>query len=243
MLTREDIEKREEETFSEYACRASETRGRDIPEPKCDYRTDFQRDRDRIIYSKAFRRLMHKTQVFIAPEGDHFRTRLTHTLEVSHISRTVARALSLNEDLTEAIALGHDLGHTPFGHNGEKILDEIHPGGFRHNVQSLRVVEVLERYNGRPGMTLIWRENNLMLIFLLENKEMKSASEVIDKLEKILGTEDFERLFPLILTDNGSEFADPGLFEYNADGSRRTSIYYCEPKHSEQKGGLEKNHA
>jgi deoxyguanosinetriphosphate triphosphohydrolase, putative len=154
MLTREDIEKREEETFSEYACRASETRGRDIPEPKCDYRTDFQRDRDRIIYSKAFRRLMHKTQVFIAPEGDHFRTRLTHTLEVSHISRTVARALSLNEDLTEAIALGHDLGHTPFGHNGEKILDEIHPGGFRHNVQSLRVVEVLERYNGRPGMNL-----------------------------------------------------------------------------------------
>jgi len=108
-----------------------------------------------------------------------------------------------------------------------------------------RVVE-MDTVEGRKGgkvfMTLIWRENNLMLIFLLENKEMKSASEVIDKLEKILGTEDFERLFPLILTDNGSEFADPGLFEYNADGSRRTSIYYCEPKHSEQNGGLEKNH-
>ena len=125
-----------------------------FPEEKCNIRTDFQRDRDRIIHSKAFRRLMHKTQVFLAPEGDHFRTRLTHTIEVSQIARTIARALNLNEDLTEAIALGHDLGHTPFGHNGEEVLNKIHPGGFEHNVQSLRVADVIESTQSRRGMNL-----------------------------------------------------------------------------------------
>lgn len=119
-----------------------------------DIRNPYQRDRDRILHSKAFRRLMHKTQVFLAPEGDHFRTRLTHTLEVMQISRTIARALFLDEDLAEAIALGHDLGHTPFGHNGEKVLNEIHPSGFKHNEQSLRVVDLLEEHNGQPGMNL-----------------------------------------------------------------------------------------
>ena len=127
MLKREDIERREE-LLAPGACRSVMSKGRVVFEEPCAYRTDFQRDRDRIIHSKAFRRLMHKTQVFLAPEGDHYRTRLTHTLEVTQIARTIARNLNLNEDLTEAIAMGHDLGHTPFGHNGESVLNAIHPG-------------------------------------------------------------------------------------------------------------------
>ncbi|MBQ6014285.1 MAG: deoxyguanosinetriphosphate triphosphohydrolase [Firmicutes bacterium] len=145
MVLREMLEEREAMTLSPYACRAAETRGRLRPEEKCEMRTDFQRDRDRIIHSKSLRRLMHKTQVFLSPEGDHFRTRLTHTLEVAQIARTIARALDLNEDLTEAIAMGHDLGHTPFGHHGEYFLNQHFPGGFAHNVQSLRVVDVIDR--------------------------------------------------------------------------------------------------
>lgn len=125
---------------------------RDRPEEPCPIRTAYQRDRDRILHSKSFRRLMHKTQVFLAPEGDHYRTRLTHTLEVNQIARTIARALRLNEDLADAISLGHDLGHTPFGHAGEFVLQEIHPDGFHHNEQSVRVVEVLE--NGGRGLNL-----------------------------------------------------------------------------------------
>ena len=143
------IRRLEAEALSERAVRSYETRGREHPdEDECSLRTPFQRDRDRIVHSKAFRRLKQKTQVFIAPEGDHFRTRMTHTLEVTGISRAVARALRLNEDLTEAIALGHDLGHPPFGHTGEEALDRAlraYGGGFRHNEHSLRVVEVLER--------------------------------------------------------------------------------------------------
>jgi dGTPase len=154
MLQREESEKREYDLLSERAAKAAESAGRKRPEEKCRFRTDFQRDRDRIVYSKALRRLMHKTQVFLAPEGDHFRTRLTHTLEVAQISKTIARALRLNEDLTEAIAMGHDLGHTPFGHNGEVFLAERHAGGFKHNVQSLRVVDVLEFSETRQGMNL-----------------------------------------------------------------------------------------
>ena len=154
MLMREDLEKREKEILSPMAAKSGESRGRAFPEDKCRIRTEFQRDRDRIIHSKSFRRLMHKTQVFLAPEGDHFRTRLTHTIEVSQIARTIARALNLNEDLTEAIALGHDLGHTPFGHNGEDVLNSVHPGGFHHNLQSLRVVDVLEATSSRRGMNL-----------------------------------------------------------------------------------------
>lgn len=154
MLLREELEKREFEILSERAAKSADSKGRLFPEEKCNIRTEFQRDRDRIIHSKAFRRLMHKTQVFLAPEGDHFRTRLTHTIEVSQIARTIARALNLNEDLTEAIALGHDLGHTPFGHNGEEVLDKIHPGGFKHNMQSLRVADVIESTKSRRGMNL-----------------------------------------------------------------------------------------
>ena len=148
MNIREITESMEKQNLSKYAALSMNTKGRLTEEAKCDIRTDYQRDRDRILHSKAFRRLKHKTQVFISPEGDHYRTRLTHTLEVSQIARTIARALRLNEDLTEAIALGHDLGHTPFGHAGEKVLDEIHPGGFKHNEQSLRVVDILEDGKG-----------------------------------------------------------------------------------------------
>lgn len=154
MITRELQEKREHEILSRYGMKADQSAGRAIKETKCQIRTDFQRDRDRIIHSKAFRRLMHKTQVFLAPEGDHYRTRLTHTIEVSQIARTIARGLGVNEDLTEAIAMGHDLGHTPFGHSGEAILNRIHPGGFKHNVQSLRVVDLLEQGRNRRGMNL-----------------------------------------------------------------------------------------
>ena len=147
MNIREQQEEMEKQDLSEFATLSVNSKGRRVEEPKCSIRTDFQRDKDRIIYSKAFRRLKHKTQVFIAPEGDHYRTRLTHTLEVSQIARTVARALRLNEDLAEAIALGHDLGHTPFGHIGERILNEVYSEGFKHNEQSLRVVDVLEDLN------------------------------------------------------------------------------------------------
>ena len=154
MFLREEIEHREYELLAENAAKSIESKGRLYEEEKCDFRTDFQRDRDRLIHSKAFRRLMHKTQVFIAPEEDHFRTRLTHTLEVAQIARTIARALRLNEDLAEAISLGHDLGHTPFGHAGETELAKIHPGGFRHNMQSIRVCDVLETSKGRRGMNL-----------------------------------------------------------------------------------------
>lgn len=137
-----------EETYlSEYAAKSSKTKGRKTKIESCSIRTEYQRDRDRILHSKSFRRLKHKTQVFISPAGDHYRTRMTHTLEVSQIARTIARALRLNEDLTEAIALGHDLGHTPFGHTGEEVLNELLPEGFKHNEQSLRVVDVLENLN------------------------------------------------------------------------------------------------
>ena len=141
------LEQREIDNLSEFATKSRFSKGRKKPENECDLRTNFQRDRDRILHSKAFRRLKHKTQVFLSPFDDHFRTRLTHTLEVSQIGRTIARALDLNEDLVEAIALGHDLGHTPFGHCGEGVLNELVKGGFHHNIQSVRVVEVLEDLN------------------------------------------------------------------------------------------------
>ena len=154
MNIREQQESREHEYMSPYSSFSDESRGRDKPEPQCDMRTIYQRDRDRILHSKSFRRLKHKTQVFLAPEGDHYRTRLTHTLEVAQIARSISRALRLNEDLTEAIALGHDLGHTPFGHAGERTLDKICPLGFSHYRQSIRVVEFLEKDGA--GLNLTW---------------------------------------------------------------------------------------
>ena len=153
MIPRIQTENIEREVLSSYAVLSSESKGRVHDERKCDIRTDFQRDIDRIIYSRAFRRLKYKTQFFLAPYGDHYRTRLTHTLEVTQIARTIARALRLNEDLTEAIALGHDLGHAPFGHAGERALDDICPHGFKHDKQSLRVVEKLEK---NRGLNLTW---------------------------------------------------------------------------------------
>ena len=161
MLIRERLEQTEAMILSEYACLSSRSKGRLRPEEKCPVRTDFQRDRDRVIHCKSFRRLKHKTQVFLSPEGDHYRTRLTHTLEVAQIARTIARSLRLNEDLTEAVSLAHDLGHTPFGHAGERALDALVPGGFRHYEQSLRVVDVLEK-NGQ-GLNLTRETRNGIL--------------------------------------------------------------------------------
>ncbi len=149
---REALERRERETLASAAAKSADSQGRLRPEREDDVRPAFQHDRDRIIHSKAFRRLKHKTQVFLAPAGDHYRTRLTHTLEVSQIARTIAKVLRLHEELTEAIALGHDLGHTPFGHAGERVLDALMPGGFRHYEQSLRIVDVLE--NDGQGLNL-----------------------------------------------------------------------------------------
>ena len=154
MTIRERIEQIEADTLSPYACLSINSKGRDREEPQCDIRPVFQRDRDRILHSKSFRRLKSKTQVFLTPMGDHYRTRLTHTLEVSQNARTIAKALRLNEDLVEAIALGHDLGHTPFGHAGEFLLNQVYEGGFRHNEQSVRIVEKLEK-DGEAVMKVI----------------------------------------------------------------------------------------
>ena len=154
MTIREQMEQMEKENLSPYACLSVNSRGRDRQEEECDIRPVFQRDRDRILHSKSFRRLKNKTQVFLTPKGDHYRTRLSHTLEVSQNARTIAKALKLNEDLVEAIALGHDLGHTPFGHAGERLLNEIYEGGFKHNKQSVRIVEKLEKDGA--GLNLTW---------------------------------------------------------------------------------------
>jgi dGTPase len=151
---REQLEERERVILAPQAAKSADSRGRLRPETEDDVRPSFQRDRDRIIHSKAFRRLKHKTQVFFAPTGDHYRTRLTHTLEVAQIARTIAKVLRLHEELTEAITLGHDLGHTPFGHAGEKVIDKLMPGGFNHYLQSLRIVDLLE--NDGRGLNLTW---------------------------------------------------------------------------------------
>jgi dGTPase len=191
--TREALEAEEHVRLSPRAAFADESRGRErsiVPDP---YRTDFQRDRDRIIHCKAFRRLSHKTQVFLAPEGDHYRTRLTHTLEVSQISRSIARALALNEDLTEAISLAHDLGHTPFGHTGESALDgalrAMHaqdptaPNGYQHNVQSLRIVEHLE-YEGK-GLNLTWEVRDGILGHTGDTKPSTLEGQIVRIADRI----------------------------------------------------------
>jgi dGTPase len=158
MSIREELEERERRQLAPQAARSAETRGRQRPEAEDPIRPAFQRDRDRIVHSKAFRRLKHKTQVFFSPAGDHYRTRLTHTLEVSQIARTIAKVLGLHEELTEAVSLGHDLGHTPFGHAGERVLNELVPGGFNHYEQSLRIVDVLE--GDGQGLNLTWEVRN-----------------------------------------------------------------------------------
>lgn len=185
MNLREKREKLEHKIFYKTATFADNSLGRINSESKCKTRTDFQRDRDRILHSKSFRRLKHKTQVFISPEKDHFRTRLTHTLEVSQIARTIARALELNEDLVEAMALGHDLGHTPFGHSGEEVLNKLNPKGFKHYEQSIRVVDFLESTEKRQGLNLTREVRDGILnhsgdneAFTLEGKIIKYADRI-----------------------------------------------------------------
>ena len=174
---RERILRQEQLILSPYAQLAKDTWGREYPEEECDLRTCYQKDRDKIIHCKSFRRLKQKTQVFISPEGDHYRTRLTHTLEVGQIGRTICRALALNEDLCEAIAMGHDLGHTPFGHSGERALDSLNPYGFKHNEQSLRVVDVLEKEGN--GMNLTYEVRNGILNHSGQNLADTSEGMVI----------------------------------------------------------------
>jgi dGTPase len=184
-MIRERYEDLEMNILSKYAVKSKESKGREIEEEECEIRTCYQRDRDRIVHSKSFRRLKHKTQVFLAPEGDHYRTRLTHTLEVSQISRTIARALRLNEDLTEAIAMGHDLGHTPFGHNGEAILDKLLKKGFRHNEQSLRVVEKLEKHNEKDGLNLTFEVRDGILNHTGERKPSTLEGQIVKFSDRI----------------------------------------------------------
>ena len=183
MLIRENLEQYEKQHLSPFATLSMNSRGRLREEDECDIRPVFQRDRDRIIHSKAFRRLKDKTQVFLTPSGDHYRTRLTHTLEVSQNARTIAKALNLNEDLAEAIALGHDLGHTPFGHAGERALNRICPGGFEHNIQSVRTVDCLEKGGKGLNLTLEVRDgllNHQMagMPFTLEGKIVRYSDKI-----------------------------------------------------------------
>lgn len=180
---REKNERIEEKTLSEYAALSVNTKGRKYFEEKDDMRTDYQRDRDRIIHSKSFRRLKHKTQVFLSPEGDHYRTRLTHTLEVSQIARSIARALDLNEDLTEAIALGHDLGHTPFGHAGERVLDKLSNLGFDHSRQSVRVVDVIEKDG--LGLNLTYEVKNGIANHRTSGKPSTLEGKIVQFSDKI----------------------------------------------------------
>ena len=212
MSIREEIERMECETLSPYATLSIHSKGRDVYEEPCDIRPVFQRDRDRILHSKAFRRLKNKTQVFLTPKGDHYRTRLSHTLEVSQNARTIARALDLNETLTEAIALGHDLGHTPFGHAGERVLNEMNPAGFKHNEQSVRVAQCLEK-NGQ-GLNLTWEvldgmKNHSMhsMPHTLEGKIVRLADKIAyinhdidDSVRaKVLREEDLPKEFTEVL--------------------------------------------
>lgn len=180
---REHSEQRERESLSPHACLSAESIGRGRVEPECAIRTCFQRDTDRIVHSKTFRRLKHKTQVFLSPEGDHYRTRMTHTLEVARIARTIARGLQLNEDLTEAIALGHDLGHTPFGHAGERSLDVMVTGGFGHHQQSLRVVERLEK--GGDGLNLTFEVRDGIVNHTSSGKPATLEGKVVQLSDRI----------------------------------------------------------
>ena len=181
---RELREVREHLILSPFAAFSDESKGRSIEEPQCDIRTCFQRDRDRIIHSKAFRRLNGKTQVFLTPMGDHYRTRMTHTLEVAQIARTIAKALRLNDDLTEAIALGHDLGHTPFGHAGERALNSVCPGGFEHHLQSIRVVEFIEKKNGKT-MNLSWEVKDGIVNHQTEGRPGTLEGKIVRLSDKI----------------------------------------------------------
>jgi dGTPase len=183
MTIRESTEQWEGQWLSPYASLSRNSRGREKEEPECDIRPVYQRDRDRILHCKSFRRLKHKTQVFLTPQGDHYRTRLTHTLEVAQTARTIARALRLNEDLTEAIALGHDLGHTPFGHAGERALNQVCSEGFAHNEQSVRIVERLEK--GGKGLNLTWEVRDGILNHQMSGKPSTLEGMIVRYSDKI----------------------------------------------------------
>ena len=183
MNIRENLEQLEYKNLSKYACHSADSRGRLREEEQCDIRPVFQRDRDRILHSKSFRRLKDKTQVFLTPEGDHYRTRLTHTLEVSQNARTIAKALSLNEDLVEAIALGHDLGHTPFGHAGERALNAVCPFGFEHAKQSVRTVDILEK--GGQGLNLTYEVRDGILNHQTKGQPMTLEGKIVRFSDKI----------------------------------------------------------
>lgn len=183
MLIRETIEQMEQDTLSEFATLSVNSRGRQFEEPQCDIRPLFQRDRDRILHCKAFRRLKNKTQVFLTPLGDHYRTRLSHTLEVSQNARTIAKALRMNEDLVEAIALGHDLGHTPYGHAGEKVLNECCSEGFKHNEQSVRIVEKIE--NDGRGLNLTWEVRDGILNHQMSTEPATPEGKIVRLSDKI----------------------------------------------------------
>lgn len=200
MLTRKEIELRENRELASYAMKSKDSRGRKYPEPEHQYRSVYQRDRDRIIHSTAFRRLEYKTQVFVNHEGDYYRTRLTHTMEVSQIARSIARVLNLNEDFAEAISLAHDLGHTPFGHSGEDALKKLMEGhgGFEHNLHGLRVVDILERkYPDFPGLNLSWElkesiikhkspyDNTSVATEYHANEQPLLEAQIVDKADSI----------------------------------------------------------
>ena len=183
MTIRESTEQWESQWLSPYASLSRNSRGREKDEAECDIRPVYQRDRDRILHCKSFRRLKHKTQVFLTPQGDHYRTRLTHTLEVAQTARTIARALRMNEDLTEAIALGHDLGHTPFGHAGERALNQVCSEGFAHNEQSVRIVERLEK--GGKGLNLTWEVRDGILNHQMSGKPSTLEGMIVRYSDKI----------------------------------------------------------
>ena len=234
-------EKLELQMLSPLATYAEKTKGRKNPEPECDIRTCYQRDIDRITHSKAFRRLKHKTQVFLQPEGDHYRTRLTHTLEVSRIGRTIARALRLNEDLTEAIALGHDLGHTPFGHAGERELDKIliDVGGFKHNEQSLRIVDRLEK-DGK-GLNLTYEVKNGILCHTGDIRAETAEGDIIRIADRIayishdiddsiragiLSKADIPHVITTVFGDHYSEFISTLIFDIINESKNRGEITF-----------------
>lgn len=250
MNIREQQEQWEKEWLSPYASKSIYSKGRDRIEKPCDIRTEYQRDRDRILHSKAFRRLKHKTQVFLAPEGDHYRTRLTHTLEVSQIARTIARALRLNEDLTEAIALGHDLGHTPFGHAGEDVLNSVCKDGFWHNQQSVRIVELLEKKG--KGLNLTKEVRDGILNHQTTGKPHTLEGEIVrlsDKIAyinhdiddairgRILSEEDLPRKYTEILGNTVKERLDTIIHDIVNNSQGKNDIIMS-PKMADAMTGL-----
>ncbi|MCR4909559.1 MAG: deoxyguanosinetriphosphate triphosphohydrolase [Lachnospiraceae bacterium] len=252
MTIREELEEKEKETLSPYAARSAESKGRLNQELPCDIRPAFQRDRDRILHSKAFRRLKDKTQVFLTPEGDHYRTRLTHTLEVSQIARTVAKALDLNVDLTEAIALGHDLGHTPFGHAGERALNRVSKGGFIHAKQSLRVVDFLER-DGR-GLNLTHEVRDGILNHGTESRPETLEGRIVRLTDKIaymhhdmddairaglVRDEDIPRKISSVVGKNLSERLDCFIHDMIIESRGQNDIHFSPPV-EEAMGALRK---